>query len=244
MQLQDFLIAAAIGMAAGLHTATWGMYKDAIHEGFFWPRYFRSPMVGIVMALIAYAIARPDLGTAAGQVAFFGVTYVLERGVIELWKTFLRNEDQGKYFIPMQFAVFGRVVHSQAQRLRHRRDHDGGRVRHVPRGALQRAGAAAGELGAGWSCLDRQHQRLDFRVSRRLEGRAGRGVPAVQVRSQSAVGRVLGFAGGALHVEHPRRHDGRAGFHDLHARNLQDILLPVQAAREVRGKTHPVSGRC
>jgi hypothetical protein len=32
---------------------------------------------------------------------------VLERGAIELWKTFLRNEDQGKYFIPMQFAVFG-----------------------------------------------------------------------------------------------------------------------------------------
>jgi len=42
---------------------------------------------------------------------------VLERGVIEFWKTFLRTEDQGKYFIPMQFAVFGRVVHSQAARL-------------------------------------------------------------------------------------------------------------------------------
>jgi hypothetical protein len=113
----DFLIAALIGAAAGLHTATWGMYKDSIHEGFFWPRYFRSPIVGAVMALVAYAIARPDLDTAAGRVAFFGVTYVLERGVIELWKTFLRNEDQSKYFIPMQFAVFGRVVHSQARRL-------------------------------------------------------------------------------------------------------------------------------
>ena len=115
--MPDFVIAAALGAAAGLHTATWGMYKDSIHEGFFWPRYFRSPVVGLVMGLIAYAIAQPDLSTAAGKVSFFGVAYVLERGAIELWKTFLRNEDQSKYFIPMQFAIFGKVVHSQARRL-------------------------------------------------------------------------------------------------------------------------------
>ena len=111
------VIAAGIGTLAGLHTATWGMYKDSIHEGFFWPRYLRSPIVGLVMALIAYAIARPGLETAGGMVAFFGVVYVLERGAVELWKTFLRNEDQSKYFIPMQFAVFGNVVQSQSRRL-------------------------------------------------------------------------------------------------------------------------------
>jgi len=110
------VIAAGIGTLAGLHTATWGMYKDSIHEGFFWPRYFRSPIVGFVMALIAYAIARPALNTAGSMVQFFGVVYVLERGVVELWKTFLRNEDQSKYFIPMQFAVFGNVVQSQSRR--------------------------------------------------------------------------------------------------------------------------------
>ena len=114
---QNILIAAGLGTLAGLHTATWGIYKDSIHEGFFWPRYFRSPIVGAVMAVIAYLIARPHVDTAAGAVAFFGVAYVLERGAVELWKTFLRNEDQGKYFIPMQFAVFGKVVHSQARRL-------------------------------------------------------------------------------------------------------------------------------
>jgi hypothetical protein len=110
------IIAAGIGTLAGLHTATWGMYKDSIHEGFFWPRYFRSPIVGFVMALIAYAIARPALETAGSMVQFFGVVYVLERGAVELWKTFLRNEDQSKYFIPMQFAVFGNVVQSQSRR--------------------------------------------------------------------------------------------------------------------------------
>ena len=111
------VIAAGIGTLAGLHTATWGMYKDSIHEGFFWPRYLRSPIVGLVMALIAYAIGQPVLNSPASAVAFFGSVYVLERGAVELWKTFLRNEDQSKYFIPMQFAVFGNVVQSQSRRL-------------------------------------------------------------------------------------------------------------------------------
>jgi hypothetical protein len=116
-RVPPLLIACAVGLLSGLHTSTWGMYKDAIHEGFGWLRYFRSAIVGMVMGGIAYVIARPMLDTPAALVAFFGVTYVLERGVIEFWKTFLRTEDQGKYFIPMQFAVFGRVVHSQAARL-------------------------------------------------------------------------------------------------------------------------------
>src|SRR4051812_32772149 len=109
--------ALLLGILAGLHTATWGMYKDAPHEGFTWFRYFRSPMVGFVMALIAYLVARPDLSRPGQAVLFFGLAYVLERGAIEFWKTFLRDEDQSKYFIPMQFAVFGKVIHGKAQRL-------------------------------------------------------------------------------------------------------------------------------
>jgi hypothetical protein len=109
--------AVAVGFLAGLHTATWGMFKDSPHEGFYWPRYFRSPIVGATMGAVAFLVARPDLSGPAPIVAFFGVAYVLERGAIEFWKTFLRNEDQSKYFIPMQFAVFGRVVHGVGQRL-------------------------------------------------------------------------------------------------------------------------------
>jgi hypothetical protein len=110
-------IALALGFLAGLHASTWGMFKDAPHEGFSWRRYFRSAIVGAVMAAIAYVVARPDLATAGSRVVFFGVAYVLERGAIEFWKTFLRNEDQSKYFIPMQFAVFGRLVHGRGRRL-------------------------------------------------------------------------------------------------------------------------------
>ncbi len=117
MNVIHLLTAVAIGFVAGLHTSTWGMFKDSPHEGFSWPRYFRSPIVGAIMGAIAYAIARPDLGDVPTMVVFFGSTYVLERGAIEFWKTFLRTEDQSKYFIPMQFAVFGNVVHSKSRRL-------------------------------------------------------------------------------------------------------------------------------
>jgi len=110
-------LALLIGVLSGLHVSTWGMYKDAPHEGFTWFRYFRSAIVGLVMATIAYLVARPDLSVPGQALLFFGLTYVLERGAIEFWKTFLRNEDQSKYFIPMQFAVFGKVVHGKQQRL-------------------------------------------------------------------------------------------------------------------------------
>jgi hypothetical protein len=109
--------ALALGALSGLHVSTWGMFKDAPHEGFTWFRYFRSVVVGMVMALIAYLVARPDLSIPGQALLFFGLTYVLERGAIEFWKTFLRTEDQGKYFIPMQFAVFGNIVHGKNQRL-------------------------------------------------------------------------------------------------------------------------------
>ena len=115
--MTPLLIALVIGALSGLHVSTWGMYKDAPHEGFTWFRYFRSPMVGMVMAFIAYLVWRPTFAKPSEAVLFFGLTYVLERGAIEFWKTFLRTEDQSKYFIPMQFAVFGKIVHGRNQRL-------------------------------------------------------------------------------------------------------------------------------
>ena len=42
---QNVLTALVIGLLAGTHASTWGMYKDAIHEGFTWPKYFRSILI-------------------------------------------------------------------------------------------------------------------------------------------------------------------------------------------------------
>jgi hypothetical protein len=109
-------IALAIGLLSGAHTSTWGMYKDSPHEGFAWRKYFRSILLSGAIAVVWTAVVGFDLGLAWARVVLFGLTYVTERGLVELYKTYLREEDQSKYFIPMQFHVMGRVVESRRVR--------------------------------------------------------------------------------------------------------------------------------
>jgi len=110
------LLAACVGLFAGLHAATWGMYKDAPHEGFSWRTFVRSPLIGLALGLVLQPITRLDPRRAADLVVLFGVVYVVERALAEVYKTFIREEDQSKYFIPMQFHVLGRVVRSRTVR--------------------------------------------------------------------------------------------------------------------------------
>ena len=113
----NYLIATLVGMCAGLHTSTWGMYKDAPHEGFTWPKYFRSTIVGACLGFIAYFFVEWDMTIPAAILVYFGICYVLERGAVEFWKSFWREEDQGKYFIPMQFGVFGKPIKDRTKRM-------------------------------------------------------------------------------------------------------------------------------
>jgi hypothetical protein len=113
----ESIVAVLVGALAGLHAATWGMYKDSLYEGFSWRKYGRSVAVGALAALALQALLPGDLYGAAGVVVLFGLTYVAERGLVEWHKSFVRVEDQSKYFIPMQFAVGGQVVHGRATRL-------------------------------------------------------------------------------------------------------------------------------
>ncbi len=111
------LLAAAVGLMAGIHTATWGMYKDAPHEGFSRWKYARSILLGTTIGVVVAAVWGLDPRRPADLVVLFGATYAVERALAEIYKTFLRDEDQSKYFIPMQFAVFGKVVRSRGARL-------------------------------------------------------------------------------------------------------------------------------
>ena len=102
--------ALLVGAVAGLHVASWGMYKDALYEGFSARKYARSVIVGALAGLVLQLGLRFDLTSAGGLLLLFATTYALERGLVESWKAFLRDEAQSKYFIPMAFAVNGRVV--------------------------------------------------------------------------------------------------------------------------------------
>jgi hypothetical protein len=109
--------ALVIGLLSGMHAASWGMYKDAPHEGFEWRKFLRSIAIGVVTAPAAAHLMGLDPATAAGAVLLFGVAYVLERLVAEIYKTFMRQSDQSKYAIPMQLAVLGRPIESRSVRV-------------------------------------------------------------------------------------------------------------------------------
>jgi hypothetical protein len=92
------------------------MYKDSPHEGFTWGKYLRSAVLSTLIAVAWQAAVGFDLASAGSRLVLFGLAYVSERGLVELYKTFLREEDQSKYTIPMQFHVRGRVVRSRRVR--------------------------------------------------------------------------------------------------------------------------------
>lgn len=109
--------ASVVGLLSGTHTAIWGMFKDAIHEGFTLGRFARSIVIGIMVALGIQSFFWFPLPAPGAVALLFGLSYATERGVVEVWKTFLREEDQSKYFIPMQFSVRGLPVRSRVARL-------------------------------------------------------------------------------------------------------------------------------
>lgn len=112
----NLLVACATGLLAGSHIATWGMYKDAPHEGFELHKYLRSIVLAAAIAPVL-VLAGMTVQGSGGLVLLFAVTYAIERALGEFYKTFLRDEDQSKYTIPMQLAVRGRLVHSRRVRL-------------------------------------------------------------------------------------------------------------------------------
>ena len=75
----SLIIAAAVGATSGLHTATWGMYKDAMYEGFSTRKYRRSILIGAASAIVIQAVLRFDLGGPSGLLMLFGLAYVLEQ---------------------------------------------------------------------------------------------------------------------------------------------------------------------
>ena len=72
----NYAIATLIGFLAGIHTCTWGMYKDAPHEGSSWPKYFRSAIVGTVLGAGTHYFTQWDLVHGPGlRFLYWGLLY-------------------------------------------------------------------------------------------------------------------------------------------------------------------------
>lgn len=100
--------AGLLGLMTGLHTATWGAYKDSPFEGFKWRSFLRSVLLG---AAVATAVAltttwEDDLH----PLVLVGLFYTGERLATEWWKTIVREDDQEAYTIPMRLGYRGRPV--------------------------------------------------------------------------------------------------------------------------------------
>ena len=97
-----------LALVAGTHAATWGAFKDSPFEGFKPVSFVRSIVVAVVAA--ATVATATDLETTMAPIVFLGVLYAIERLATELWKSFLREDDQDAYAIPMRIAILGRTV--------------------------------------------------------------------------------------------------------------------------------------
>lgn len=110
-------IGAVAGFLAGMHAAIWGMYKDALYEGFATDRFLRSVILGALCGAGVQMLLRLPLPDMGSFVVLFGLAYASERGIVEVWKTFLREEDQSKYTIPTRLTIRGEPVRSRLARL-------------------------------------------------------------------------------------------------------------------------------
>jgi hypothetical protein len=115
--MKNLLATIIIGALVGAHASTWGMYKDAPHEGFTAGKYVRSIVLSALIAPLCSLLFRLAPESPAAAVILFGCIYSMERAILETWKTFFRQEDQSKYTIPMQLAVLGRTVFTRRSRV-------------------------------------------------------------------------------------------------------------------------------
>lgn len=103
-----------IGLAAGLHAALYGAYKDSPHESFLMRRFVRELVFASALAAVLAATE-----TAARQTPFiiYLSVFALARIATEFWKLFLRVEPQDGYRIPTQIHWIKSVVHNPGLRL-------------------------------------------------------------------------------------------------------------------------------
>lgn len=104
-----------LGIAAGLHGALYGAYKDSPHESFLPWRFARE----VAFALGGAALLPFVLPSTRHQSAFvvYLALFALTRIVTEFWKLFLRVEPQGGFRIPTQIHCVIGVVGNPLVRL-------------------------------------------------------------------------------------------------------------------------------
>lgn len=102
---------------SGLYTSLWGAFKDSPFEGLKGRTFPRSIYFSVGIFLVLFAVpASSDQLKHLGLFEVFFLIMGAERVLAELYKGFLRSEDQSKYFVPSRITFFGRYVTSDLLR--------------------------------------------------------------------------------------------------------------------------------
>lgn len=107
-------IAVTLGLAAGLHAAAYGAYKDSPHESFLARRFVRELVIAGLCGLL---LARLHLSDGETPFIVFLSSFALARIATEFWKLFVRVEPQQDYRIPTQIHWVKGVVHNRGLRF-------------------------------------------------------------------------------------------------------------------------------
>ncbi|MCD6464597.1 hypothetical protein J7L02_03705 [Candidatus Woesearchaeota archaeon] len=108
----EFIIAYFVGLTSGLHSASWGAFKDTVFEGYEPKKFFRSIIAGLTLGIFAFLFLKLNNVQHLNLGLFFLFVVTLERLFTETFKIFFREEDQTNYRIPSKLHLFGRIVHN------------------------------------------------------------------------------------------------------------------------------------
>src|SRR5512136_2279565 len=108
------LFAILVGLAAGLHAALYGAYKDSPQESFLLRRFLRELVFATIIAsfLVMFHVSEDQ-----NLFIIYLSVFALSRIATEFWKLFIRVEPQKDYRIPTQIHWFRDVVHNPLARL-------------------------------------------------------------------------------------------------------------------------------
>ncbi len=112
----EFITAYLVGLTSGLHSASWGAFKDTVFEGYKPKKFFRSIIAGLTLGVFAFLFLKLNNVQHINLGLFFLFVVTLERLFTETFKIFFREEDQTKYRIPSKLHLFGRIVNNNALR--------------------------------------------------------------------------------------------------------------------------------
>ncbi len=106
-----------VGLFGGLHSSSWGAYKDTPHEEFKVGKFLRSIAVGLILGMLLFQFLKLNGINSPNPGLFFLFVMSFERLYTESLKLFIRDENQEKYHILQTFHWLGNVVNSKLPRL-------------------------------------------------------------------------------------------------------------------------------